>query len=173
MKPVCACCKNGKQMTCFHVAVSQKMYPKWNPGNWKRGPKPAVPWWFNFDPYPCSYLLRNAHQGAPAGPMQPLRTVEGLRRQAPLTERLRPQSSGLSCAELQEKHHCPLKTFHRASPRPRFGTQATQVIYIHKFRAVFPQVERIREGSSSVRRVVVCQEWSVPFCACLGLHASD
>ena len=22
-------------------------YPKWNPSNWKHGPKPAVPWWFN------------------------------------------------------------------------------------------------------------------------------
>ena len=24
----------------------------WNPGKWKHGPKIAVPWWFNFDPYP-------------------------------------------------------------------------------------------------------------------------
>ena len=27
-------------------------YPKWNPGKWKRELKPAVPEWFNFDPYP-------------------------------------------------------------------------------------------------------------------------
>ena len=27
-------------------------YPKWNPGKWKHGLKAAVPWWFNFDPYP-------------------------------------------------------------------------------------------------------------------------
>ena len=27
-------------------------YPKWNPGKWKHGLKSAVPWWFNFDPYP-------------------------------------------------------------------------------------------------------------------------
>ena len=26
-------------------------YRKWN-GKWKEGLKPAVPWWFNFDPYP-------------------------------------------------------------------------------------------------------------------------
>ena len=26
--------------------------PKWNPGKWKHGPKPAVPWLFGFDPYP-------------------------------------------------------------------------------------------------------------------------
>ena len=26
--------------------------PKWNPGKWKHGQKPAVPWWFSFDPYP-------------------------------------------------------------------------------------------------------------------------
>ena len=27
-------------------------YPKWSPGKWQHGPKPVVPWWFNFDPYP-------------------------------------------------------------------------------------------------------------------------
>ena len=27
-------------------------YPKWNPGKWKHGLTPAVPWWFSFDPYP-------------------------------------------------------------------------------------------------------------------------
>ena len=27
-------------------------YPKSNPGKWKHGLKPAVPWLFNFDPYP-------------------------------------------------------------------------------------------------------------------------
>ena len=27
-------------------------YPKWNPGTWKHGPKPAVPWLLNFEPYP-------------------------------------------------------------------------------------------------------------------------
>ena len=26
--------------------------PKWNPGKWKHERKPAVPWWFNFDPFP-------------------------------------------------------------------------------------------------------------------------
>ena len=26
-------------------------YPKWNPSKWKHGPKPAVSWWFHFDPY--------------------------------------------------------------------------------------------------------------------------
>ena len=31
-------------------------YPKWNPGKWKHGLKPGLPWWFNFDPYP--YLLQ-------------------------------------------------------------------------------------------------------------------
>ena len=30
----------------------KNMYTKWNAGKWKHGPKPAVPWWFNFDPYP-------------------------------------------------------------------------------------------------------------------------
>ena len=28
------------------------MYPKWSPGKWKHGPKPAVPCWSNFDPHP-------------------------------------------------------------------------------------------------------------------------
>ena len=31
--------------------------PKWNPGKWKSRLKPAVPWWFNFDPYPNKYCL--------------------------------------------------------------------------------------------------------------------
>ena len=41
-------------------------YPKWNPSKWKHGPKPAVPWWLNFDPYPyrSSFLLREC-QGKP------------------------------------------------------------------------------------------------------------
>ena len=29
-------------------------YPNWNPSKWKHGPKPVVPWWFNFDPNPNS-----------------------------------------------------------------------------------------------------------------------
>ena len=39
--------------------MGQESYPKWIPGKWKHGLKPAVPWWFNFDPYPnakpCKY----------------------------------------------------------------------------------------------------------------------
>ena len=34
----------------------QSRYPKWNPSKGKHGPKPAVPWWFNFDPYSCILL---------------------------------------------------------------------------------------------------------------------
>ena len=34
----------------------KSQYPKWNPGKWKHGPKPAVPSWFNFDPYPYVYV---------------------------------------------------------------------------------------------------------------------
>ena len=30
----------------------KNQYPKWNPGKWKHGLKPVVPWWFYFDPYP-------------------------------------------------------------------------------------------------------------------------
>ena len=34
---------------------------KWNPGKWKHRPKPAVPWWFNFDPHPCwDHVCRKA-----------------------------------------------------------------------------------------------------------------
>ena len=32
-------------------------YHKWNPAKWKEGLKPAVPWWFNFDPYPFVLVL--------------------------------------------------------------------------------------------------------------------
>ena len=48
-----ACCQIGPAKTgeknniCLWV---KNRYPKWNPGKWKHGPKPAVPWWFNFDP---------------------------------------------------------------------------------------------------------------------------
>ena len=35
-----------------HGCGSTKRYPKWIPGKWKHGLKPAVPWWFHFDPYP-------------------------------------------------------------------------------------------------------------------------
>ena len=32
--------------------VNNFWYHKWNPVKWKEALKPAVPWWFNFDPYP-------------------------------------------------------------------------------------------------------------------------
>ena len=36
-------------------------YPKWNAGGkWSQGLKPAVPWWFNFDPHPNSSPMRHA-----------------------------------------------------------------------------------------------------------------
>ena len=28
-------------------------YPEWNPSKWQQRLKPAVPWRFNIDPYPC------------------------------------------------------------------------------------------------------------------------
>ena len=31
---------------------SKNWFPKWNPGTWKHGLEPVVPWWFNFDPCP-------------------------------------------------------------------------------------------------------------------------
>ena len=34
------------------VGVALLWKDKWNPGKWKHGPKLAVPWWFNFNPYP-------------------------------------------------------------------------------------------------------------------------
>ena len=35
----------------------KKGHPKWNPSKWKQGPKPAVPWWCNFEPYPCGNMF--------------------------------------------------------------------------------------------------------------------
>ena len=32
-------------------------FPKWNPGKWKHGLKPAVPCWFSFDPCPVCEML--------------------------------------------------------------------------------------------------------------------
>ena len=33
--------------TCSIWLWGKSMYPNWNPGKWKHGLKPAVPWWFN------------------------------------------------------------------------------------------------------------------------------
>ena len=41
--------KNPRNTTW--VWVKYRVSPKWIPGKWKHG-QPAVPWWFNFDPYP-------------------------------------------------------------------------------------------------------------------------
>ena len=38
--------------------MGQKRCPKWNPVKWKHGPKPAVVWWFDIDPYPADNQLR-------------------------------------------------------------------------------------------------------------------
>ena len=35
-----------------YMAGSKKWYPIWSPGKWRSRLKPAVPWWFNFEPYP-------------------------------------------------------------------------------------------------------------------------
>lgn len=48
--------------TVRKMAVGENRFPTWNPGHWSQGPKPAVPWWFEFDPFrtendkagPCS-----------------------------------------------------------------------------------------------------------------------
>ena len=45
--------KCGEAMV-LHGCGSNR-YPKWDPGKWKHGPKPAVPSWFHFDlcPHVC------------------------------------------------------------------------------------------------------------------------
>ena len=43
----------------------KNMYPKWTPGKWKYGPKPAVPWWFNFDPDPSGRSPREVPMRCP------------------------------------------------------------------------------------------------------------
>ena len=40
--------------------VKNRVPPKWNPGKWKQGLKPAVPCWFNFDPYPDSVSFKQS-----------------------------------------------------------------------------------------------------------------
>ena len=47
---------------------AKNRYPTWNPGKWKHGLKPAVPWWswwFNFDPYPCCSSMSPCHPPPP------------------------------------------------------------------------------------------------------------
>ena len=38
-------------------------YTKWDPGKWKHGRKPAVPWWFDFDPYRMVLASQNLTLG--------------------------------------------------------------------------------------------------------------
>ena len=38
---------------------SKNRYPKWNPGKWKHGPKPAYPLLFNFEPHPDAEKLED------------------------------------------------------------------------------------------------------------------
>ena len=47
-------------------------YPKWNLGKWKHGLKPAVRWWFKFDPYPAfkGHVKTGSNKGEPA-PIMP------------------------------------------------------------------------------------------------------
>ena len=45
--------------------VKHRLTPKWNPGKLNQGLKPAVPWWFNFDPYPPWLLTGNPSSQAP------------------------------------------------------------------------------------------------------------
>ena len=47
------------------------MYPTWNPGKRKHGLKPAVPWWFNFDPYPRVNKTSNKSKNAAVGTKKP------------------------------------------------------------------------------------------------------
>ena len=37
--------------------VKNRVTPKWNLSKWKHSLKPAVPYWFNFDPHPCGVQL--------------------------------------------------------------------------------------------------------------------
>ena len=56
----------------------KKPVPKWNPGKWKHGPKPAKPLLFNLEPQPCVGWLfaqgpkKNAPQAAPAQRWRPV-----------------------------------------------------------------------------------------------------
>ena len=46
-------------MSTFELALGQKSVPQMGcAGKWKHGLNPAVPWWFNFDPYPVRRLCR-------------------------------------------------------------------------------------------------------------------
>ena len=49
---------SSKDTFCNHLGLGQKSVPKMAcPGKWKHGLKPAVPSWFNFDPYPFESWL--------------------------------------------------------------------------------------------------------------------
>ena len=64
---------------CRHVAVGQTYVLKMDPGKWTHGPKPAVPWWFNFDPgrFLPSNMLLGRPRSAPWPNVSPQRPAKG------------------------------------------------------------------------------------------------
>ena len=45
--------KLTRNSVVMHSKLHGAVGPKIEPGKWKHGPKPVVPWWFNLDPHPC------------------------------------------------------------------------------------------------------------------------
>ena len=64
--PVDECHKVNAELIhlCLQRAVGQKYVPEKESWYWTHGPKPAVLWWFNFDPYPKTVLNFSASGSA-------------------------------------------------------------------------------------------------------------
>ena len=66
-----------------HLAGVKNRYAKWNPGKWQHGPKPAVPWWFNFDPHPSENSGRSLRPPARCSTARPLDLWARTRSESP------------------------------------------------------------------------------------------
>ena len=60
-------CRGLCEFLCGRIPIwlwLKKMVPKWNPGKWKHGPKPAQALQFHCEPYPYPPQRRLSHTGA-------------------------------------------------------------------------------------------------------------
>ena len=89
--PLILCCSKGEVLNYRMIQQSVKnRYPKWSPGKWNQGLKPAVFRWFYFDPYPHGISYPGSILGL-KGTFIPMYGV-GLGITSPTRPRLHPKS---------------------------------------------------------------------------------
>ena len=141
-----ACLRNARRKDACLEPLGKWLWvksrhPKWNPGKWKHGPKPAVPWWFISDSYPNAGVIKKPafreerqlaeallHEGA-SGPNQSPST-----QAFALTSGKNPgKTTPRICLCLVLASHfllCPVAcviSFWRPGPGPRWGVRRVGV----------------------------------------------